>query len=121
MLMVLVGGLTRLTDSGLSITEWAPIRGALPPLTQADWLAEFEKYKQIPEYQLVNLGMSMAEFKFIYWWEWGHRFLGRIVGLVFFIPFVVFSCRRKSAAANCRPCLACLRLAGCKALWAGIW
>ena len=69
MLMVLVGGLTRLTDSGLSITEWAPIRGALPPFTQADWLAEFEKYKQIPEYQLVNLGMSMAEFKFIYWWE----------------------------------------------------
>ena len=88
--MVLVGGLTRLTDSGLSITEWAPIRGAIPPLTQADWLLEFEKYKQIPEYQLVNAGMSMAEFRFIYWWEWGHRFLGRIVGLVFFVPFVVF-------------------------------
>ena len=88
--MVLVGGLTRLTDSGLSITEWAPIRGAIPPLTQADWLLEFDKYKQIPEYQLVNAGMSMAEFQFIYWWEWGHRFLGRIVGLVFFIPFVVF-------------------------------
>ena len=94
-LMVLVGGLTRLTDSGLSITEWAPIRGALPPLTQTDWLAEFEKYKQIPEYQLVNLGMSMAEFKFIYWWEWGHRFLGRIVGFVFFIPFVVFLVQKK--------------------------
>lgn len=88
--MVLVGGLTRLTDSGLSITEWAPIRGALPPLTHANWLSEFDKYKQIPEYQLVNAGMSLAEFKFIYWWEWGHRFLGRIVGLVFLIPFLVF-------------------------------
>ncbi|MGC6534576.1 MAG: COX15/CtaA family protein [Parvibaculales bacterium] len=94
-LMVLVGGLTRLTDSGLSITEWAPIRGAIPPLTQADWLAEFDKYKQIPEYQLVNAGMSMAEFQFIYWWEWGHRFLGRVVGLVFFVPFVVFLLQKK--------------------------
>ena len=94
-LMVLVGGLTRLTDSGLSITEWAPIRGAIPPLNAADWLSEFEKYKQIPEYQLVNAGMSMAEFKFIYWWEWGHRFLGRIVGLVFFVPFVIFLLQKK--------------------------
>ncbi len=100
MLMVLVGGLTRLTDSGLSITEWAPIRGALPPFTHADWLVEFEKYKQIPEYQLVNLGMSLAEFKFIYWWEWGHRFLGRIVGLVFFVPFVVFLMQKKISRAQ---------------------
>ena len=94
-LMVLVGGLTRLTDSGLSITEWAPIRGAIPPLSHADWLSEFDKYKQIPEYQLVNAGMSLAEFKFIYWWEWGHRFLGRIIGLVFFVPFVVFLVQKK--------------------------
>ena len=103
--MVLVGGLTRLTDSGLSITEWAPIRGAIPPLTQADWLLEFDKYKQIPEYQLVNAGMSMAEFKFIYWWEWGHRFLGRIVGLVFFVPFVVFWAQGKLGGGRLLPLL----------------
>ena len=112
MLMVLVGGLTRLTDSGLSITEWAPIRGALPPFTQADWLAEFEKYKQIPEYQLINLGMSMAEFKFIYWWEWGHRFLGRIVGLVFFVPFVIFLAQNKISRAQLPPLLGLFALGG---------
>ncbi len=112
MLMVLIGGLTRLTDSGLSITEWAPIRGALPPFTHADWLVEFEKYKQIPEYQLVNLGMSLAEFKFIYWWEWGHRFLGRIVGLVFFIPFVVFLLQKKITRAQLLPLLGLFALGG---------
>lgn len=112
MLMVLVGGLTRLTDSGLSITEWAPLRGALPPLTQADWLAEFEKYKQIPEYQLVNFGMSMAEFKFIYWWEWGHRFLGRVVGLVFFVPFVVFLAQKKISRRQLPPLLGLFALGG---------
>ena len=112
MLMVLVGGLTRLTDSGLSITEWAPIRGALPPFTQADWLSAFEKYKQIPEYQLVNIGMSLAEFKFIYWWEWGHRFLGRIVGLVFFIPFVVFLAQKKISRRQLPPLLVLFALGG---------
>ena len=80
-LMVIVGGLTRLTDSGLSITEWRPVTGALPPLSQADWLSEFDKYKAIPEYQLVNKGFSLEEFKYIYWWEWGHRQLGRVIGL----------------------------------------
>ncbi len=89
--MVIVGGATRLTDSGLSITEWQPILGAIPPLTEADWLAAFEKYRQIPEYQLINKGMTLEDFKFIYWWEWAHRFLGRIIGLVFFIPFAVFA------------------------------
>lgn len=110
--MVLVGGLTRLTDSGLSITEWAPIRGAIPPLTQADWLMEFEKYKQIPEYQLVNAGMSMAEFQFIYWWEWGHRFLGRIVGLVFFVPFVIFWMQGKLRNGRLLPLLGLFALGG---------
>ena len=86
--MVIVGGATRLTDSGLSITEWQPLLGAIPPLTEADWLVAFEKYKQIPEYSLVNQGMSLAEFKFIYWWEWAHRFLGRFIGLVMIIPFL---------------------------------
>ena len=87
-LMISVGGLTRLTDSGLSITEWAPITGAIPPLNEADWQSEFDKYKEIPEYQLQNAGMTMAEFKVIYWWEWGHRQLGRFIGLVWFLGFV---------------------------------
>ncbi|WP_108880818.1 COX15/CtaA family protein [Anderseniella sp. Alg231-50] len=88
--MVIVGGATRLTDSGLSITEWKPLLGAIPPLSEAHWLEALEKYRQIPEYQLINKGMSLDEFKFIYWWEWGHRFLGRAIGVVFFIPFVFF-------------------------------
>lgn len=88
--MVVVGGATRLTDSGLSITEWKPILGAIPPLSDADWQIAFDKYRLIPEYQEINKGMSLAEFQFIFWWEWGHRFLGRIIGLVFFFPAVVF-------------------------------
>ncbi|MCP5081743.1 MAG: heme A synthase [Alphaproteobacteria bacterium] len=86
--MVIVGGATRLTDSGLSITEWLPLLGAIPPLNEADWMVAFEKYRQIPEYQLVNKGMSLEAFKFIYWWEWAHRFLGRFIGIAFFVPFV---------------------------------
>ncbi|MHA1189637.1 MAG: COX15/CtaA family protein [Alphaproteobacteria bacterium] len=89
-LMVLVGGATRLTDSGLSITEWKPVTGAVPPFSEATWLAEFDKYKAIPEYRLVNRGMSLAQFKTIYWWEWGHRFLGRLIGLAFAVPFAMF-------------------------------
>ena len=89
--MVIVGGATRLTDSGLSITEWQPLLGAIPPLTDADWQEAFEKYKHIPEYSLVNQGMSLAEFKFIYWWEWAHRFLGRFIGIAFFLPFIYFA------------------------------
>lgn len=88
--MIAVGGLTRLTDSGLSITEWRPVTGALPPLDEAAWQAEFEKYRAIPEYQLQNRGMTLAEFKFIYWWEWGHRQLGRVIGLIWAAGFVFF-------------------------------
>lgn len=88
--MVLVGGATRLTDSGLSITEWKPIHGAIPPLNDAEWQEEFEKYKQIPEYKQINRGMSLAEFQTIYWWEWGHRLLGRTIGLVFAVPLAIF-------------------------------
>ena len=88
--MVLVGGATRLTDSGLSITEWKPIHGAIPPLSVAEWNEEFEKYKQIPEYEQVNKGMSLEEFKFIFWWEWGHRQLGRFIGFAFFLPMLFF-------------------------------
>jgi heme a synthase len=88
--MVAVGGATRLTGSGLSITEWRPVTGAIPPLTEQAWMAEFEKYRQIPQYELVNKGMTLSEFKFIYAWEWGHRQLGRLIGLVFFVPLVWF-------------------------------
>lgn len=90
LVMVVVGGATRLTDSGLSITEWKPVHGIIPPLSAADWHDEFEKYRQIPEYQLQNAGMSLDAFKTIFWWEWGHRFLGRMIGLVFAIPLIVF-------------------------------
>ena len=92
-LMVAVGGATRLTGSGLSITEWKPVTGAIPPLTEQAWMAEFEKYRQISQYELVNKGMTLSEFKFIYAWEWGHRQLGRLIGLVFFLPLVWFWAR----------------------------
>jgi cytochrome c oxidase assembly protein subunit 15 len=88
--MVIVGGATRLTDSGLSITEWRPLLGAIPPLSDADWLGAFEKYKLIPEYQIQNKGMALEDFKFIYWWEWSHRFLGRAIGLIFILPLLFF-------------------------------
>jgi len=88
--MIVVGGATRLTESGLSITEWQPIHGTIPPLNTAEWEEEFLKYQQIPQYQLVNRGMTLSEFKAIYWWEWAHRFLGRFIGVVFFVPLVWF-------------------------------
>ncbi|MDJ1016056.1 MAG: COX15/CtaA family protein [Paracoccaceae bacterium] len=94
-IMIAVGGLTRLTDSGLSITEWRPVTGALPPLSDADWAEEFDKYRAIPEYQLQNKGMSLEEFKVIYWWEWGHRQLGRVIGLVWAVGFFWFLATRK--------------------------
>lgn len=93
--MIAVGGLTRLTDSGLSITEWRPLTGALPPMSADDWQAEFDLYRAIPEYQLQNKGMSLAEFKVIYWWEWGHRQLGRFIGLVWGVGFLWFLLRKK--------------------------
>jgi heme a synthase len=88
--MVMVGGATRLTGSGLSIVEWKPVTGTLPPLSEAQWSAEFEKYKTIPQYQQINRGMSLDEFKTIYWWEWTHRFLGRLIGVAFLLPFLFF-------------------------------
>src|SRR3954451_19941699 len=94
--MVVVGGITRLTESGLSITEWKPISGAIPPLTQADWERAFGLYKQTPQYLQVAgpAGMTLGGFKFIFFWEWVHRFLGRIIGLVFFVPMVWFAFKR---------------------------
>ena len=93
--MIIVGGATRLTHSGLSIVEWEPIVGTIPPITQADWNQVFDEYKGSPEYQLVNFGMSLDEFKVIFWWEYFHRLLGRLIGLVFFLPFVYFLIRRR--------------------------
>lgn len=92
--MVVVGGVTRLTNSGLSIVEWQPIVGTFPPLSQNDWEVVFEKYHQTPQYQKVNRGMSLDEFKGIFWWEYFHRLLGRVIGLAFFIPFVYFVARK---------------------------
>jgi cytochrome c oxidase assembly protein subunit 15 len=88
--MILVGGLTRLTDSGLSITQWELFKGFLPPLTNKSWLYYFELYKNIPEYTEQNFNMTLNEFKVIFWWEWGHRFLGRLIGLSFLIPLIYF-------------------------------
>jgi heme a synthase len=88
--IIAVGGLTRLTGSGLSITDWRPVTGAIPPMTETDWQREFDAYREIDQYRLLNLGMSLQEFKFIYWWEWGHRQLGRLIGLVWAAGFLWF-------------------------------
>ena len=90
-IMIVVGGLTRLTDSGLSITEWELFSGFLPPLNDADWNRYFNLYKEIPEYKLQNFSMSLNEFKIIFWWEWIHRFLGRLIGIGFILPLLFFS------------------------------
>jgi cytochrome c oxidase assembly protein subunit 15 len=88
--MIAVGGLTRLTESGLSMVDWDPIMGIIPPLSQTDWNYLFTQYQLFPEYQIKNLGMTLNEFKFIFWWEYGHRVLGRFIGILFIIPFIFF-------------------------------
>lgn len=93
-LMVVVGGITRLTESGLSITEWQPVSGTLPPLSDAEWRVAFAKYQSIPQYQAINAGMSLADFKFIFFWEWFHRLLGRVIGLAFALPLLWFAAKR---------------------------
>ncbi len=94
-IMIAVGGLTRLTDSGLSITEWRPFTGAIPPLNDADWTAEFAKYQAIDEFRIQNSWMQLSDFKVIYWWEWGHRQLGRVIGVVWALGFLGFLIARK--------------------------
>ena len=89
--IIVVGGLTRLTDSGLSITEWELFKGLLPPLSSSEWIYYFDLYKKIPEYKLQNFNMSLDEFKIIFWWEWFHRFLGRLIGIFFLIPLIYFT------------------------------
>lgn len=94
-MMVVIGGATRLTDSGLSMTNWKPITGFLPPLSIEEWEVVFAQYRQSPEYQKINFGMTLIEFKKIFWWEFIHRVWGRLIGLVFFIPFVIFTLQKK--------------------------
>ncbi len=94
-LMILVGGVTRLTDSGLSITEWKPIHGVIPPLSQTEWQEEFGAYQQIPQYQQLNEGMTLHEFKGIFWWEWAHRLLGRLIGFAVLLPLIYFAATRR--------------------------
>ncbi|HMK80468.1 MAG TPA: COX15/CtaA family protein [Xanthobacteraceae bacterium] len=91
--MVLVGGATRLTESGLSIVEWKPVTGVVPPLSESAWQAEFDKYKAIPQFRQINSGMTLGEFKTIFWWEWTHRLLGRVIGVAFLLPFLAFLAR----------------------------
>ena len=90
-IMIIIGGLTRLTDSGLSITKWQLFSGFLPPLNESDWENYFALYKLIPEYQLQNFSMTIDEFKVIFWWEWIHRFLGRLIGISFLVPLIFFT------------------------------
>ncbi|SFM23097.1 heme A synthase [Shimia aestuarii] len=94
-IMIAVGGLTRLTESGLSITEWRPVTGAIPPMNAVDWQSEFDKYKQIDQWRIENQWMTLADFKTIYWWEWGHRQLGRVIGLVWALGFLGFLVARQ--------------------------
>ena len=94
-IMIVVGGLTRLTDSGLSITQWQLFSGFLPPLNNSDWIKYFDLYKKIPEFKLQNYDMTMKEFKVIFWWEWAHRFLGRLIGISFLLPLIYFSFKVK--------------------------
>ncbi len=97
--MVALGGITRLTESGLSITRWQPIMGVLPPLNHAEWQAAFDAYKQIPQYDAIHAGMTLAQFKTIYFWEWFHRLWGRLIGVVFLLPFLYFLLRQRIPAS----------------------
>ena len=114
--MVVVGGITRLTGSGLSITDWKPIMGAVPPMNAADWAEAFEKYRAIPQYEQVNAGMTLGEFKGIFWWEWIHRQLGRVIGFVFAVPFAVFLLLRRMPRRLIWRCVVLLALGGLQGL-----
>ena len=114
--MVVVGGITRLTGSGLSITEWKPIMGAIPPMNEADWNAAFAQYREIPQYQQVNAGMTLGEFKGIFWWEWIHRQLGRLIGAAFALPFLVFLALRMIPRRLVLRCVVLLGLGGLQGL-----
>ena len=113
-IMVVVGGITRLTNSGLSMTDWHLVTDTLPPLTQEKWVAAFEEYKKFPEYQKVNIhnDFQLEDYKFIYFWEWFHRFIGRIIGLVFIIPFVYFLIKKRLDSATIKKCIVLFFMGG---------
>ncbi|MFB9110846.1 COX15/CtaA family protein [Flavobacterium gyeonganense] len=113
-LMVVVGGITRLTNSGLSMTDWHLVTDTFPPLTEAKWNEAFEQYKKFPEYQKINIhnDFQLADYKFIYFWEWFHRFIGRIIGLVFFVPFVYFLIKKKLDTPTIKKCIVLLAMGG---------
>src|SRR5262245_16895815 len=115
-IQVLLGGITRLTGSGLSITEWKPILGALPPMNDHDWNAAFEKYKQIAQYKYVNAGMSLHEFKSIFFWEWFHRLWARLMFVVFIIPFVIFLLKKRFRPEMVKPLVILLLLGALQGL-----
>ena len=94
-LMIIIGGLTRLTESGLSMVDWKPIMGTIPPLTDSQWINAFNNYKATPEFKIINNLMSLGDFKFIYWWEWFHRFFARCIGIFFIFPFLYFWLKKK--------------------------
>ena len=110
--MIAVGGLTRLTDSGLSITEWKPVTGAMPPMTQADWERNLPNIRRLTEFQMQNQWMDLADFKVIYWWEWGHRQLGRVIGLVWALGFAILPCAARSRRAGRGGCCCWALLGG---------
>ena len=110
--MVVIGGITRLTGSGLSITEWKPIMGAIPPLNDAEWNIAFEKYQQIPQFQKVNYHFELSDFKTIFWWEFIHRLLGRLIGIVFIIPFLWFLVKKKFDSVTIKKMLFLFLLGG---------
>ena len=119
--MIAVGGLTRLTDSGLSITEWRPVAGAMPPSDEAAWTAEFDKYRASPQYAALNHGMTLDEFKRIYWWEWGHRQLGRAIGAVWALGFLGSPSAAASRPAGRRASSASASSAASRGRSAGGW
>ncbi|TFK56021.1 COX15-CtaA-domain-containing protein [Heliocybe sulcata] len=114
--VIVVGGVTRLTESGLSITEWKPISGILPPLSQGEWQAEFDKYKATPEFKMLNHSISLEEFKSIFWMEWGHRVLGRIIGITFVVPLAYFALRKQLTSSLPRQLTAMAALIGLQGL-----
>ena len=109
-IMVVVGGITRLTNSGLSMTDWHLVTDTFPPLTEAKWLQTFEEYKKFPEYQKINIhnDFTLSDYKFIYFWEWFHRFIGRIIGMVFIIPFLYFLFKKRLSTATIKKCIVLL-------------
>jgi cytochrome c oxidase assembly protein subunit 15 len=113
-IMVVVGGITRLTNSGLSMTDWHLVTDTFPPLTEAKWQETFERYKQFPEYKKINIhnDFTLSDYKFIYFWEWFHRFIGRIIGLVFLLPFIYFLIKKRLSTETIKKCIVLLAMGG---------